>query len=302
MPLKTIFEPGDTIYYPNPYRESDKPMTVKDYYLGQGNRGPFVQYLTADLIQRLVEEMRENIENHYDNLVVITGHEGTGKSNCAYAVCKAFDPDFSINDGYIYDIGPFLEKLTTGDVKGKVFWFDEATNIASNRDWMKDSNKSLIQLLEMLRSYGMSLVMCIPKLERIDVYIRESRMRYHLNCADRYWENDSVRKRGYFELKRWPKFRSVCWGTFPRMPEEESKIYEALKAKSQREKSIEIYEKYKESNEAGGSKLKKAADNNRKLAWILIRDGYTYSEIEEETGIPAGTLRRWIHEEKEEIE
>ena len=153
MPLKTIFEPGDTIYYPNPYRENDKPMIVKDYYLGQGNRGPFVQYLTADLIQRLVEEMRENIENHYDNLVVITGHEGTGKSNCAYAVCKAFDPDFSINDGYIYDIGPFLEKLTTGDVKGKAFWFDEATRLDEGQQQISDTASRNVEKLRDELSY-----------------------------------------------------------------------------------------------------------------------------------------------------
>lgn len=31
---------------------------------------------------------------------------------------------------------------------------DEATDIASNRDWMKTDNKSFIQMLEMMRSRG----------------------------------------------------------------------------------------------------------------------------------------------------
>lgn len=301
MPLRMIYEPGDTIYYPKPHVMSDKSMIVKDFYIGQGKNGPFVQYLSDDLMGCMIQEMHENIANHYDNLVVVVGPEGSGKSNNGYWICKNFDPEFSIQDGYIYDIGPWLEKLDKGEVKGKVFWFDEATNIASNRDWMKDQNKALIQLLEMLRSYGMTLVMCIPKLERLDVYIRETRMRYLVTCADRSWDIDQERKRGYFELKRWPKFHTVCWGTFPIMPPEEKQIYERLKAQSQKDKAHEIFEKYQENN-GQTPKLQKLADNNRKLAWVLVRDGYSYQEIEEETGIPQGTLRRWIHEMKGEEE
>ena len=297
MVLKMVYEPGDVIYYPKLHVMSDKPMKVQDYFMGMGKNGPYVQYLTPDLMPMMIKEMHENVENHYDNLCVVVGPEGSGKSNCAYWICKNFDPDFDIKEGYIYDIGPWLEKLTKGEVRGKVFWFDEATNIASNRDWMKDSNKSLIQLLEMLRSYGMTLVMCIPKLERLDVYIRETRMRYLVSCADRVWDIDTERKRGYFELKRWPRFHTVCWGTFPKMPTEESSIYELLKSKSQKEKADEIYERYQETEHPN---KKKQADRERKLAWMLIRKGCSYQEIEEETEIPQSTLRRWMTENRRE--
>lgn len=297
MVLTTIFEPGDTIYYPNIYDSTGKPMEVKDNFIGNSNGKPYVQYLSADLMDRMVEEMHENVSNHYDNLVVVTGPEGVGKSSCAWHICKKFDPEFNIKEGYVYDIGPWLEKLDKGEVKGKVFWFDEATNIASNRDWMKDMNKALIQLLEMLRSYNMTMVMCIPLLSRLDVYIRETRMRYLINCSERSWDFDTERKRGYFEEKRWPTFKTVCWGTFPPIPKDESEIYEEIKRKSQKEKTHEIKERFDESN-GSSPKMQKLADNNRKLAWILIRDGYSYQEIEEETGIPQGTIRRWIHEMK----
>lgn len=295
MVLTTIFEPGETIYYPNIYDQKGKPMVVKDFYLGRGSNGPYIQYLSDDLLDCLVQEMHENIGNEYDNLVVITGPEGSGKSNLAYWVAKKFDPDFSIQDGYIYDIGPFLEKLVSSELKGQVFWMDEATNLASNRDWMKDSNKSLIQLLEMLRSRGMTIIMCIPKLERLDVYIRETRMRYRLNAQERYWEKDSEKKRGYFELRRRPTFKTVCWGTFAKIPQEEKEVYEKLKLQSQQSKTREIYERYKEEN-GQTPKLQRSTDNNKKLTWMLICTGYSYQEIEERTGIPYGTLRRWMHE------
>lgn len=299
MPVRMIFEPGDTIYYPKIYDPNGQPMEVKDYFIGQGQNGIYVQYLSKDLMGCMINEMHTNVTNHYDNLCVVVGPEGVGKSSCAYNICKSFDPEFSIKDGYIYDIGPWLAKLDAGEVKGKVFWFDEATNIASNRDWMKDMNKALIQLLEMLRSYNMTMVMCIPLLDRLDIYIRQTRMRYLVTCAERSWDIDTDKKRGYFELKRWPKFKTVCWGTFPPIPAEEDAVYSELKKKSQQEKTHEIHERFLENNGAT-PKLKKATDNNKKLAWVLVRDGYSYQEIEEETGIPQGTLRRWMHEMKGE--
>ena len=303
MPVRMIYDKGDTIYYPKISVESDKPMTVKDRYIGRGPNGIFVQYLTADLLDRLVEDMHENAENHYDNIVVITGPkrgtgEGVGKSNLAYWVCKKYDPEFSLQDGYVYDMLPFLQKVASGNMKGKCLLLDEGTNLLSARNWMTETNKSVDQILEMFRSHNMTIVICIPKLYRLDEYVRESRMRFHLTASERYWEYDSVSKRGYFELKKEPSFKTVCWGTFPEIPPEEKKIYEEIKAKSQEKKAKELLAKF-EDNDNGGSRLQKSASYNRKLAWMLKTEGFSYDEISEKTGIPPGTLRCWIHEAQE---
>lgn len=301
MGLKYVFDVGDTIYYPNPTDSSGQPMIVKDRFLGMGKRGLFVQYLSDDLMDCLVKEMHDNINAEYDNLIVVTGPEGSGKSNFAYWLAKKFDPNFDIEDGYVYDMGPFLKKIDTDEIKGRVFWMDEATNIASARNWMKDENKSLIQLLEMLRSKGMTLIMCIPLLDRIDLYIRETRMRYHIKTAERCWDLDKTIKRGYFELtSKKSNFKTICWGTFQKIPEEEKAAYEALKSQSQKSKIHEIRERYEEDN-SGGSRLKKSAEYNRRLVWILVRDAnMSYQEISDETGIPVGTIKCWIHEMRRE--
>lgn len=293
MPLQMIYEKGDTIYYPKISVKSDRPMTVKDLYVGNGKRGLFAQYLTDDLLDNLAMEMHDNIEQHFDNVIVVTGDEGAGKSNLAYALAKKFDPEFNINDGYVYDLLPFLQKLQAGNLKGKVLWLDEGTNLLSARNWMTDVNKSVDQILEMFRSYKMTLIICIPKLYRLDEYVRESRMRYHLTAAKRYWQHDTESKRGYFEAKRWPNFKTICWGTFPEIPPEEKEIYEKIKAGSQSAKAAEILQKFEN---AQTPRLQKSTEYNRKLAMMLVDSGCSYREISEETGIPEGTLRRWIHE------
>lgn len=300
-PVTLLYEKGDTVYYPKLTVPSEKTMTVKDRYIGRGPSGIFVQYLSDDLLDRLVEDMHENADNGMDNIVVITGPErgtgeGVGKSNLGYWVAKKYDPDFNLEDGYVYDMLPFLERVASGNMKGKVLMLDEGTNLLSARNWMSETNKSVDQVLEMFRSYRMTIIICIPKLYRLDEYVRESRMHYHLTCQIRYWDGDTHPKRGYFELKKEPNFRTICWGTFPQIPEKERGAYEHIKAQSQQKKAQELLEKFRD-NQAGGSRLQKSASHNRKLAMFLKNEGYSYARISEETGIPEGTLRYWISEE-----
>ena len=53
----------------------------------------FVQYLYEDLLQKLAEDMHRNVKADYDNVVMIEGGEGSGKSNLAWQVIEAYyDP------------------------------------------------------------------------------------------------------------------------------------------------------------------------------------------------------------------
>ena len=219
----------------------------------------YIQYLYADLLNSLVEDMHTNVRNSYDNLVVITGPEGSGKSNLAYAVCKAYDPDFSITNQYVYDTKDFHEMLRDGqDLRG-TFWMDEGSNMANNRDWNTTDNKQLVQLLEMCRSRNWTLVLCIPSLDRLDLYIREYRVRYWIECKAMKFDKYGMKERGYFELrKRTPygKMKSVGYGLYEPMPPEAKGEYEKLKLESQNKKIKSVVEpdkkgsyesKYKES-------------------------------------------------------
>jgi len=246
-----ILDVGDTAYYPVWNLPSERPMKVLDNKLMIYGKGSiYTRYLYDKLLDYVVEDMRKNVENEYDNLIVIAGKEGTGKSNLAYTICKMYKPDFDVEDGYIYDFEGFISKLMDkrgGKDRGQIFWMDEATNIASNRDWMVNTNKRFVQMLEMMRSRGWTLIMCIPSLDRLDVYIRQYRLRYLFKTLEMEWDNVYTEKRrGYFELQvpRGPeKLHSVGYGIFPKMPPETKAEYEEIKAHHQNEKLQEIAQK-----------------------------------------------------------
>ena len=309
MALNYIFEEGDTAYYPYLNNGKGKPMTVLGARVKRYKSGKmFVKYFfeghTDDgqgLTDRLIDDAKDNVDNAYDNLIVVCGAEGSGKSNWAVNFCKMYDPTFTLQERYIYDYLPFLEKLEDDFANargGRAYLMDEATNLASNRDWQKEDNKNFIQLLEMFRSRGLTLVLCIPSFDRLDKYIREHRARFKVECLD-LPEGRKFGGRGYYELTICRTNTFVGIGTFPKMSDEDKEIYEKLKEESQLKKLQEM--KSAASGETnGGERLKLATERMKGMAmWFLDREGWGYDEVSERFDIPKPTLRRWRTEMKE---
>lgn len=309
MALNYIFEAGDTAYYPFLNNGKGKPMTVLGARVKRYRSGKmFVKYFfeghTEDgrgLTDRLIDDAKDNVDNAYDNLIVVCGAEGSGKSNWAVNFCKMYDPTFTLQERYIYDYLPFLEKLEDDFANargGRAYLMDEATNLASNRDWQKEDNKNFIQLLEMFRSRGLTLVLCIPSFDRLDKYIREHRARFKIECLD-LPEGKKFGGRGYYELTICRTNTFVGIGTFPKMSDEDKQIYEKLKEESQLKKLQEM--KSAASGETnGGERLKLATERTKGMAmWFLEREGWGYDEVSERFDIPKSTLRRWRTEMKE---
>lgn len=255
----------------------------------------WITNLYEDTTGALAAYMRKHVQKGYDNLCVIWGGEGSGKSNFAYALCKAVDPDFDIEDQYIYSVSDLKEKLSRGDDFHKIFWLDEGSNIANNRDWNTQDNKDIVELLEMMRSRGWTLIMCIPKWERLDLYIRESRMRYLVHCAPMTFKKNGYRDRGYYELRIREEatgvMRTVGYGEYDRMPPEAKETYERIKLQSQQKKITEIVDRkkggaYKAKYEEGQRRISEAA---RKL-WQTRR--YSAAEMVELFGFKNETAFR----------
>ena len=194
----------------------------------------FVQYLYEDLLQKLSEDMHRNVRSDYDNVVMIEGGEGSGKSNLAWNVIESYSPGFDISQTYVYNMDGIRERFAAEDYGGGTFWMDETSQIASNRNWQSEDNKDLVSILEVCRSKHFSLVGCIPSISRADIYLREYRMRYLLRCRPMKFESTGYKPRGIFELLKRNnesgQMEHVGYGQFDPMPEESKEIYEPIKA------------------------------------------------------------------------
>ena len=205
-------------------------MQIKFYRSGKY----FVQYLYDDLLQKLTHDMHENVRASYDNIVMIEGGEGSGKSNLAWNVIEGYSPGFDIKETYVYNMDGIRDRFAAADYGGGLFWMDETSQIASNRTWQSDDNKDLVSILETSRSKGFLICGCVPSIDRVDIYLRSFRMRYLLRCKPMSFPSTGYKARGIFELlKRNNETQSmehVGYGLFNPMPDEASKIYEPIKA------------------------------------------------------------------------
>lgn len=312
MSINYVLEEGDTAYYPYIGDAGGKPMKVLGGRVIHYRSGKdYVEYFFAGhsedgtgLTDYLIEEVKDNVDNAYDNLIVVVGGEGVGKSNWAVTFCQRMDPTFNIEERYVYDFHPFLKRLKKDfneSKGGRAYLMDEATNLASNRDWNKDDNKNFIKLLEMFRSRGLTLVLCIPSFDRLDKYIREHRTRFLIECLD-LKDGGKFRGRGYYKLTRCRENNFVGIGTFPKMDPEIKERYEKLKEESQLKKLDEMLEGSDPSNKEG-DRLKLSTERNKSMAmWFLDREGWSYAEVADRFDIPESTLRRWRSETKERME
>ena len=237
-------------------------MTIEDSHIIQYPGGKvFVRYLYADLTKRLAKNMHNNVDRDYDNVIVIQGPEGSGKSSLAWQICHEYDPDFDVRTQYVYSLDDLKKKLTNGDDRHAVWWLDEASNVANNREWASQGNRDLVALLEMMRSRGWTLVMCIPRVERLDIYIRQYRIRYLLTCGRMTFDLGGPKERGYYEARKIidDRMRLIGYGSYGPIPLEQDEAYRAIKLRSQQDKIREVTE----GHTGPGAKYKKTYERSR---------------------------------------
>lgn len=229
-----------------------------------GSGKPFVRYLYSNMMDLLIEDFKRNIAAQYDNVIVIEGGEGKGKSNLAWEICKRFDPDVVMEDCYVYDFDDLKNKILSlkGEDKGKIFWLDETSNMANNRAWMTQNNQYLVQILEMMRSRGWTLCLNIPSMDRLDLYIREYRYKYRLTCASGKFDHSEWKDRGYFEVHKKidGEEKHIGYGEYHKMSDEDAAIYAKIKDSSQMKKFDEILQ----GDKKPGARYKAMYEEERK--------------------------------------
>jgi energy-coupling factor transporter ATP-binding protein EcfA2 len=116
-----------------------------------------------------------NLKKNYDEITIITGYEGSGKSVLASQIATTVSPQFTKNRiGYDPSDLPACFK----DVqKGDTVWLDEGALFLFSRNATKKENKIIIQLLSIVRQMNLHLIICVPNFFVVDTYLRDHRVK-----------------------------------------------------------------------------------------------------------------------------
>lgn len=313
---RMAFDKGEKVQWPNtqlPAGEEGRSVTVLDSQVLRFPSGKYyIKYLYADLIDRVVEDLHSNVDDNSDNLITIVGGEGVGKSNLGHYIGKSFDPDFDMQKSLIYSWEQFIDSLTGSDVQ-RVYWLDEAVLLASGRDWMKEANKMLMQCLQIIRSRRLTIILCIPSFDNIDVYIRTWRTKYLIKAMRMQWTGDRQLVRGYAELlipktegerSALPKdaraedyFKSVGYFKFPKMSGEDDEIYERYKLSNQNRQLEEWKQRTLDSQ--GGSRFAQTSKRLASIIHFMVEEqGMSYEDVADIAGMPQSTVRGIVARER----
>lgn len=119
-----------------------------------------------------------------DNVIVIDGYEGTGKSNLAIVINKCLVKDFDPGQEAIFSVQDWNRIFDTG-ATCRAYQIDEAGNLLFSRDYASTDSKFLVKLLMQARILKSTIVLCLPNIGWLEKYVREHRVRYRIHMFSR---------------------------------------------------------------------------------------------------------------------
>jgi len=155
-------------------------------------------------------------KHDFDNLIVVQGNEGSGKSCFAVGLCAQYanliGAKFTV-DNVVFSGQEFLEMAT--NLKDSVILYDEAIEGLMGANWQNKTQKLIIQALMMARKNNNFYVLCVPSCDKLNSYIMKHRALCMFNVYTRGFERGFVSlytKSGtqlYYKLYRDGKHKKV---------------------------------------------------------------------------------------------
>lgn len=243
-----------------------------------------------EIMNVLVEDIRFRTKHKYDNVILITGEERTGKSNTAIRLAKMLDPTFDV-DRILFDVyGDINHVMRSLDKPGRVLVLDEAGREINSRQWSKKEQKELVTKFQVFGKLGATVILVMPRMSYLDSAIRDTRLKFWIqvkakkNGMDRgyiFWKEakrDDYTNKTFFQTRYAGKIYPPH--KFPELVP----MMEAYEAKK---------DAYIQSVLTPVEDDKNAFKEQRnKLIWFIVKaKGASVAEIETLTGLKSTTIR-----------
>lgn len=221
-------------------------MTTRNRYLGNVELigsymdGGTVRGIYSDITEAFAAVLARNIKAKHQNVVVVDGHTGSGKSNFAIGLCLAMDKDWDLEKNYIYSVADLRRKLRDPDAN-PISLFDEGSISLNSNNSQRRDDKLLVALFDTMRSRGWTTIICCPSMFDLNKRIRDHHVDYRCVCPPRA-PIRGYEARGFVKLykhvyREWGKSYWDLMGTgiFDRLKPRYLKRYEAIKKAHQDE-------------------------------------------------------------------
>lgn len=263
--------PGKRVYNAN---VGKKMHLLRPYYTFFGRR----EGVYSDAYDDLVNRLAKRIKSDQQNVVMVEGETGSGKSAFALNLCldlaKKLKCGFDLEHDYIYDSSDLWEKLQRDDAN-PINLLDEGTVTLASNNAMQKSDKQIATLFDTMRSRGWSTIIVAPSHLRINSTVRRDHAEFKIRCTPKNKPLIAGYGRGFFECRRasrgefkkdepeWLMMYAGVFGDYPAMLKEEylqiknSRQDELLRkyinrAKTDEAKQDKDFDKYCKKTEKNG--------------------------------------------------
>lgn len=194
----------------------------------------------SDLMTALAKTLKKRIKDKHQNVILVVGPTGSGKSTCALNLIYALEPDWNIAENYVYSAEDLARKLKYRATASKITLYDEGSVSLNSLNSIRRSDNMQVVLLDTCRSLGWTTVICIPSINDLNKRIRDHLIDYVLVCSNKPLA-PGLEARGFFELYKpgrdtWAKstyYHLIGAGTYKKIEGKKAEIYDRIKYEHQ---------------------------------------------------------------------
>lgn len=233
----------------------------------------------ADAYTDLVKRLAKRIRGDQQNVVLIEGETGSGKSAFALNICldlaRELKSGFNLRDDYVYSATDLWNKLDNPDAN-PISLLDEGTVTLASNNAMQKSDKQIATLFDTMRSRHWSTIIASPSHLRINSTIRRDHAEFKIRCTP---PNKPLIKgygRGFFECRRaermefskdeprWLMMYAGVFGDYPPMLKDE---YLQIKNQHQEELMAKYISRAKADEAKEDKDINKYLSDDNKGMW-----------------------------------
>ena len=225
-------------YAHNNYLDAD--MEVVGSYKQGGQR----RLIYSDVLPAFSGVLKERVKSDHQNVIVITGGTGTGKSTLAVQLCNELSKSlgegrWKIGENYIYSVDDLKTKLRDREYSSSINLFDEGSISLNSNNSQRSEDKMMVALFDTMRTLGWTSIICIPHIDSLNKRIRLYHMDYRLICPNRELMK-GYGIRGFAQVYRHilrdfgqPYDKLVATTTFKPLKNKQATEYSAIKRQHQ---------------------------------------------------------------------